>query len=151
MAGATFHRRAAAATSCCLARAAAAQVGPYWLRIELEPPVSWLKISSGRASARVTVTWSRSRSMYSAIIIAIAVVMPWPTSVRIAAKDAVPSGLTITVIRPEVGSAARFCASPRSKISSGSGSVGIEASAACGSASPEANCTPTASVGAASR
>ncbi len=58
-----------------------------------EPPVSWLNSSSGRASASVTRTCSRGRSSSSAISIAVEVVMPWPTSARGSAKDAVPSAL----------------------------------------------------------
>ena len=50
--------------------------------VVLEPPVSWFNTSSGRASASVTWTLSTGRSSSSAIIIAVEVVMPWPTSVR---------------------------------------------------------------------
>ncbi len=79
-----------------------------------EPPVSWLNSSSGRASARVTVTFSTARFISSAIVIATAVVMPWPTSARGSANETVPSGLTSTVIRFEVGSAASVSRSLRS-------------------------------------
>ena len=58
--------------------------------MELDPPVSWFISSSGRASARVIVTLPSGRSSSSATIIAIAVVMPWPTSARSTAKLAVP-------------------------------------------------------------
>ena len=68
--------------------------------MEFEPPVSWFQISSGRASASVTWTWSIARSISSAIVIATAVVIPCPTSARGSANEAVPSGLTVTVIRP---------------------------------------------------
>ena len=83
------------------------RTGEYIDRIELEPPVSWFQISSGRASARVTFTLSIGRSISSAISMVIAVVMPWPTSARGSAKDAVPSVLTMIEIKPEVGEAAR--------------------------------------------
>ena len=109
--------------------------------------MSWFISSSGRASARPTVTWFIGRSSSSATIIVIAVVMPWPTSARGTAKNAVPSGLIRTEISPAVGAAARFCMSPRSKMSSGWGSVGIEA---CARPEP-AQSTATARVGAASR
>ena len=80
----------------------------------LEPPVSWLNSSSGRASASVTCTLSSGRSSSSAMIIAVEVVMPWPTSARGSANDAVPSALTATVISPAVGSAASVSTSVRS-------------------------------------
>ena len=57
--------------------------------------MSWFEHSSGRASASVTSTLSSGRSISSAIIIATAVVIPWPTSARGRANDAVPSGFTV--------------------------------------------------------
>ena len=76
--------------------------------------MSWFQISSGRASASVTWTWSIARSISSAIVIATAVVIPCPTSARGSANEAVPSGLTVTVIRPDVGAAAWVRRSVRS-------------------------------------
>ena len=48
------------------------------------------------------------------MIIAVEVVMPWPTSMRGSAKEAVPSSLISMVISCEVGSAASVCRSSRS-------------------------------------
>ena len=76
-------------------------------------------------------TWSSARSISSAMTIAIAVVIPFPTSARGSAKDAVPSGLTATVISPAVGSAAPVSTSVRSKPST-TWTVGIAASARAG-------------------
>ena len=69
----------------------------------VEPPVSWLNSSSGRAGARVTTTFSTGRSSSSAISIAVEVVMPCPTSIRGSAKWAVPSSRISTVTRLAVG------------------------------------------------
>jgi hypothetical protein len=44
--------------------------------VVLEPPVSWLNSSSGRAGARVTTTRSTGRSSSSAMSMAVEVVMP---------------------------------------------------------------------------
>ena len=82
--------------------------------VVLEPPVSWLKSSSGRAGARLTLTLSTGRSSSSAMSIAVEVVMPWPTSARGSAKLAVPSRLMVTVIRLAVGRAASVSMSLRS-------------------------------------
>ena len=54
------------------------------------------------------------RSISSAMIIAVEVVMPCPTSARGRAKVAVPSVFIVTVTRFDVGSAASSCRSPRS-------------------------------------
>ncbi len=94
--------------------AAATRIGVYVETVVLEPPVSWLSISSGRAGASVTLTFSTGRSSSSAMIIAVEVVMPWPTSIRGSAKVAVPSSLTVMVISWAVGRAASVCASSRS-------------------------------------
>ena len=48
------------------------------------------------------------------MIIAVEVVMPWPTSIRGSAKDAVPSSLMVIVISCAVGRAASVCRSSRS-------------------------------------
>ena len=80
----------------------------------LDPPVSWLNTSSGRASASVTLTLPTGRSSSSAMSIADEVVMPWPTSMRGRANDAVPSSWTTTVIRLAVGRAASVSMSLRS-------------------------------------
>jgi hypothetical protein len=48
------------------------------------------------------------------MIIAVDVVIPWPTSVRGSANDAVPSSLMVIVIARAVGSAASFWRSSRS-------------------------------------
>ena len=74
-----------------MAIAAATRIGVKVETVVFEPPVSWLNSSSGRASARVTSTLSTGRSSSSAMIIAVEVVMPWPTSARGSANDAVPS------------------------------------------------------------
>ena len=80
----------------------------------LEPPVSWLNTSSGRASASVTFTLLTGRSSSSAMSIEVEVTMPWPTSMRGRANDAVPSLCTTTVIRLAVGRAASVSMSLRS-------------------------------------
>lgn len=82
--------------------------------VVFEPPVSWLNSSSGRASARVTWIFSSGRSSSSATSIALEVVMPWPTSARGRAKEAVPSLSSRMVIRFAVGSAAWVSMSLRS-------------------------------------
>ncbi len=82
--------------------------------VVFEPPVSWLKSSSGRASASVTSTLSRGRSSSSAMIIAVEVVMPWPFSDRGSANDAVPSSWMVMVIRLAVGRRASVRKSLRS-------------------------------------
>ena len=105
---------AAASSRAPLAMAAATRMGVYVETVVLEPPVSWLSISSGRAGASVTLTFSTGRSSSSAMIIAVEVVMPWPTSIRGSAKVAVPSSLTVIVISWAVGRAASVCASSRS-------------------------------------
>ena len=84
------------------------------VNMELEPPVSWLKSSSGRASAWVILTRSTGRSISSAMTMAMAVLMPWPTSVRWSAKLTVPSSCTVIVIRFAVGRAASRRKSSRS-------------------------------------
>ena len=94
---------AAASSRAPLAIAAATRIGVKVETVVLEPPVSWLNTSSGRAGARVTCTFSTGRSSSSAMIIAVEVVMPWPTSIRGMAKDAVPSLLIVIVISCEVG------------------------------------------------
>jgi hypothetical protein len=72
----TPHCSAAALSSRCRASAAAVRTGVYIERIVLDPPVSWLNTSSGRASASEMSTWPSGRSSSSATSIAIAVVMP---------------------------------------------------------------------------
>ena len=89
-------------------------------------------------------TRSIGMSISSAMIIAVAVVMPWPTSARCSSNDAVPSLLTRTDTRFAVVAAARLSRSLRSKVSL-SWTVGIAASA--GSAQRAA----ATSVGAAMR
>lgn len=147
----TLHCAAAVSTRRCRAIAAAVRTGRYMLRIEFDPPVSWFISNSGRASARPISTFSIGRSSSSATIIANAVVMPCPTSARGTAKNAVPSVLNSTVIRLDVGAAARFCRSPRSKMSTGCGTDGTAASAGCAPDESRAQLTPTARVGAAIR
>ena len=97
-----------------MATAAATRIGVYVEIVVLDPPVSWLNSSSGRASASVTRTLSTGSSSSSAIIIAVEVVMPWPISVRGSANDAVPSSWTVIVIRFAVGRAASVRKSLRS-------------------------------------
>lgn len=111
----------------------------------LEPPVSWLNSSSGRALARVTRTRSMGTSISSAISMAVEVVIPWPTSARGRANDTVPSSCTSTVIRPEVGRAAAVITSFRSASSVISGE-GMPSAAARGAEDSSAAAT---SVGAA--
>ena len=94
---------AAASSSAPLATAAATRIGVYVDVVVDDPPVSWLKSSSGRASASVTFTLSTGSSSSSAMIIAVEVVIPWPFSDRGSANDAVPSELTVTVTRLAVG------------------------------------------------
>ena len=96
-------RIAAASSSALRAIAAATRTGVYTEMIVLEPPVSWLKSSSGRAGASVTCTWSTGSSSSSAISMDTAVVMPWPTSIRGSAKWAWPFSSTSIAIRFEVG------------------------------------------------
>lgn len=74
------RRRAAAVTSRARAVAASRLAGPYSELTELEPPVYWLPLR--RASASGIRTSARRASSSSAVIIATAVVMPWPTSTR---------------------------------------------------------------------
>ena len=74
----------------------------------------WFQISSGRASASVTFTLLIDRSISSAIVMAAAVVIPWPTSARGMANETVPSGLTTIAIRFDVGRAASVSRSERS-------------------------------------
>jgi hypothetical protein len=84
------------------------------VNVVLDPPVSWLNTSSGRASASVTRTWSTSRSISSAMIICVEVMIPWPLSERGSAKDTVPSRFTSIRIRFAVGRPASRSASSRS-------------------------------------
>ena len=107
-------RVAAASSSCWRATAAATRIGVKVETVVLEPPVSWLKTSSGRAGARVTSTLRMGRSSSSARIIAVEVTMPCPTSMRGSSKAAVPSSRIVTVISWLVGSAASVCRSSRS-------------------------------------
>ena len=58
--------------------AAATRTGVKIECIVFDPPVIWFQTSSGRASASVTCTLSSGRSISSAIVIATAVVIPWP-------------------------------------------------------------------------
>ena len=94
---------AAASSNAPLATAAATLIGVYVDVVVDDPPVSWLKSSSGRASASVTFTLLTGSSSSSAMIIAVEVMIPWPFSDRGSANDAVPSVLTVTVTRLEVG------------------------------------------------
>ncbi len=105
---------AAASSSAPLAIAAATLTGVNVETVVFEPPVSWLNTSSGRAGARLTCTFSIGRSSSSAMMIAVDVVMPWPTSIRGIANDAVPSLLMVILISCEVGRAASVCRSSRS-------------------------------------
>ena len=123
-AGRPIGRRPSGSAGPC-ATAAATRTGLKIECIEFEPPVNWLQTSSGRASASVTLTLSSDRSISSAIVIATAVVIPCPTSARGSANETVPSVLTVTVIRPAVGSAASVRRSVRSYASTG-WSVGID-------------------------
>jgi hypothetical protein len=72
----TPHFSAAAAASAVRAVAAIILIGIHSEKCAVEPPVSWLKISSGRASARVTFTSSMRMSSSSAMTCANEVVMP---------------------------------------------------------------------------
>ena len=105
---------AAASRSAPLATAAATRIGVNIDCIVFDPPVSWLKTSSGRAGASVTRTSSTGTASSSAMIIAAAVVIPCPTSMRGMAKCATPSASTVIVMSCDVGSAAWVCMSPRS-------------------------------------
>lgn len=109
----------------------------------LEPPVSWLKSSSGRASASVTFTLSRGRSSSSATIMALEVVTPWPTSARGRAKWAVPSASRRMVMRWLVGRAARVRSSFRSRSSAGPGRDGTSAGAAAAASAGARASTPS--------
>ena len=82
---------AAASRRAPRATAAATRIGVNIDCIVLDPPVSWLKTSSGRAGASVTRTSSTRIESSSAMIMAAAVVMPCPTSIRGIAKWAWPS------------------------------------------------------------
>ena len=126
---------AAASSRAARATAAATRIGVYVEMVVLEPPVSWLNTSSGRAGARVTSTLSSGRSSSSAMSIAVEVVMPWPTSIRGSAKVAVPSSRISTVMRLAVGRAASVSMSLRSYSSGTCGGVGT-AAAARGVATP---------------
>lgn len=97
-----------------MATAAATRIGVKVETVVLEPPVSWLNTSSGRAGARLTRTFSIGRSSSSAMIIAVDVVIPCPTSIRGSAKVAAPSFSTAIVIICAVGRAASVCRSSRS-------------------------------------
>ena len=130
--------------------AAAVRTGVYSERIEFDPPVNWLNSNSGRASASVMRILSSGRSSSSAISIATDVVMPWPTSARGSANDAVPSVFSWIAIRLDVGAAARVSRSPRSIRSDGSGGDGTAAPAACGVSASLPSFAATTSVGAAS-
>ena len=105
---------AAASSSAPLAIAAATRIGVNVETVVFEPPVSWLNTSSGRAGARLTRTLSTGRSSSSAMIIAVEVVMPCPTSIRGIANVAVPSSSMAMVIICDVGRAASVCRSSRS-------------------------------------
>jgi hypothetical protein len=105
---------AAASSSAPFATAAATRMGVKVATVVFEPPVIWLKTSSGRAGASVTCTFSTGRSSSSAISIAEEVVTPWPFSDRGSSKEAVPSFSITTVIRLAVGRAASVSASLRS-------------------------------------
>ena len=106
--------RAAASRSAPRATAAATRTGVKIACIVFEPPVIWFQTSSGRASASVTCTLFTGRSISSAIVMATAVVIPCPTSARGSANETVPSGLTVIVIRFDVGRAASVSRSDRS-------------------------------------
>ena len=83
-------------------------------KVEFDPPVNWFSSSSGRAGARVTWTLRSGRSSSSARIIAVEVMMPWPTSVRGTSKLAWPRSSISTVINWLVGSAPSVWRSSRS-------------------------------------
>jgi hypothetical protein len=112
--GTTSSCLAAASSSRPRAIAAATRTGVKIECIVFDPPVIWFQISSGRASASVTFTRDTGTSISSAIVIATAVVMPWPTSARGIANETVPSGLTTIAIRFAVGRAASVSRSDRS-------------------------------------
>lgn len=105
---------AAACSRRPLAVAAATRMGVNIDCIVFEPPVSWLNTSSGRAFASVTRTFSTGRVSSSAMSMAAAVVMPWPTSARGIAKCATPCSSRVMLISCEVGRAECVCRSPRS-------------------------------------
>jgi hypothetical protein len=141
----TLSSSAAACISRPRAVAAAMRTGVKMECMVFEPPVNWLNRSSGRASASVTVTLSSGTSISSAMVIATAVVMPWPTSARGSANDTVPSALTVTLMRLAVGSVAAVSTSLRSSALV-TWTVGIAAVASAAS-----QCAAATSVGAASR
>jgi hypothetical protein len=101
--GGTSSMFAAAATSWPLATAARARTGGISARSVHEPPVSMLNSSSGRASDIGTSTFSTGTSISSAMTIAIAVVMPVPTSVRGSSKRTLPFSSTSRRMRLNVG------------------------------------------------
>jgi hypothetical protein len=136
---------AAVFASCPRAVAAAVRTGVKIECIEFDPPVSWFHTSSGRASAKVTLTLSSGMPISSAIVIATAVVIPCPTSARGSANETVPSVLTTTVINPDVGIVASVSRSVRSYASTG-WMVGTAASADAIN-----SCAPATTVGAAIR
>jgi hypothetical protein len=142
---------AATCSSRWCAIAAATRTGVNVEIVVLEPPVSWLNTSSGRASARVTCTFDTGSPSSSAISIAVEVTMPWPTSARGSAKLAVPSGLITTVIRSAVGRVASVSMSLRSYSSGGCGPEGTTACAGDADAVPRPSSAAAARVGAASR
>ena len=82
--------------------------------IEFEPPVSWFQTQLGPGVGEGDVDLLERHAHLVGDRIAIAVVMPWPTSARGSANDTVPSGLTATVIRCAVGLAASVSRSVRS-------------------------------------
>nr|WP_205752704.1 hypothetical protein [Cryptosporangium phraense] len=100
----------------------------YVENVVFDPPVSWLNTSSGRASASVTRTRSSGTDSSSAMSIADEVVMPCPTSARGSANETVPSALTTTEIKFDVGAAASVIRSLRSTISVRSAAAGPEPS-----------------------
>src|SRR6478735_8264900 len=108
--------------------------------VVLDPPVSWLKTSSGRASARVTRTLVRGTSISSAISMAVEVVMPCPTSARGNAKDTVSSVCTWTVIRPEVGRVGAASTYPRKRRLP---RAGLPEDGGAGRSAPGIGCAPS--------
>ena len=142
--GAARQRWAAAVTSRARAPAAAARSGPYRAWIVLDPPVSWLNSSSGRASSRTTSTSASRASISSATTWATAVVMPCPTSARGSRTTTRSAAVTSITSRCCVGRAASVSASLKST----SSATWAPAGASCPTTA-SAMRTPTASVGAA--
>jgi hypothetical protein len=119
---ATTHKVEADRPHCCAAalisraRAAAAISGIAAAKDRMveDPPVIWLKTSSGRASADVTSTELIATSISSATIIPTAVAMPVPVSRRGRSRRTLPFVPTVKVTSGIVGSEVCTIESPMS-------------------------------------